>query len=151
MSAAAAREALLKKQGAYGKIKTHAESKLSQLSHLDEVAYALYYKLTGGLTSKLTVADEDTKFCDDILGSVSRSFAAVIRQLPEKCCLDVLIFYLVLRALDTIEDDMTAFDKSHAVKVKHLKDFYKARAAPHYPPRSRPAAPPPRVGAHPHR
>jgi farnesyl-diphosphate farnesyltransferase len=127
MSSSPAREALLRKQGAYGKIKTHGESKLSQLSHIDEIFYALYYKLSGGLTSRLAVNDEDTKFCDDILGSVSRSFAAVIRQLPEKCCLDVLIFYLVLRALDTIEDDMTAFDKSHEVKVKHLKDFYKVR------------------------
>lgn len=129
MSSSPAREALLKKQGAYGKIKTHGESKLSQLSHLDEVAYALYYKLSGGLVSKLAVTDEDTRFCDDILGSVSRSFAAVIRQLPEKCCLDVMIFYLVLRALDTIEDDMTAFGKDNAVKVKHLKEFHKVRAA----------------------
>lgn len=128
MSSSPAREALLKKQGAYGKIKTHGESKLSQLSHLDEVAYALYYKLSGGLTSKLSVEDDDTKFCDDILGSVSRSFAAVIRQLPEKCCLDVLIFYLVLRALDTVEDDMTAFGKDNAVKIKHLKAFHKASA-----------------------
>lgn len=125
MSSSPAREALLKKQGAYGKVRTHGESKASQLLHLDEVAYALYYKVSGGLTSKLSVPDEDTKFCDDKLGAVSRSFAAVIRQLPEKCCLDVLIFYLVLRALDTIEDDMEAFGKSHATKIGHLNTFYK--------------------------
>ena len=39
---------------------------------------------------------------------VSRSFAAVIRQLPSELAVDILIFYLVLRALDTIEDDMDA-------------------------------------------
>ena len=57
----------------------------------------------------MDLIDEDTKFCDDMLGKVSRSFAAVIRQLPKGLCLDILIFYLALRALDTIEDDMTAF------------------------------------------
>jgi farnesyl-diphosphate farnesyltransferase len=41
---------------------------------------------------------------------VSRSFAAVIRQLPRGLCVETVVFYLVLRALDTIEDDMEAFD-----------------------------------------
>ena len=40
---------------------------------------------------------------------VSRSFASVIRELPAGLSLDVLIFYLVLRGLDTVEDDMEAF------------------------------------------
>jgi farnesyl-diphosphate farnesyltransferase len=64
-------------------------------------------------------------FCDDILVKVSRSFAAVIRQLPGVMLVDVLVFYLILRALDTVEDDMTAFE-SHDVKVKHLLDFHKS-------------------------
>lgn len=37
---------------------------------------------------------------------------------------DVLIFYLVLRALDTIEDDTKAFP-SQEVKIKHLLNFHK--------------------------
>jgi len=53
---------------------------------------------------------EDVEFCDAMLGKVSRSFAAVIRQLPADLVLDCLVFYLVLRALDTVEDDMNAFD-----------------------------------------
>lgn len=40
---------------------------------------------------------------------VSRSFAAVIQQLPKVLAKDVMVFYLVLRGLDTVEDDMTAF------------------------------------------
>lgn len=40
---------------------------------------------------------------------MSRSFAAVIQQLPSTLVVDVLVFYLVLRGLDTVEDDMTAF------------------------------------------
>lgn len=40
---------------------------------------------------------------------VSRSFAAVIQQLPNQLVKDIAVFYLVLRGLDTVEDDMTAF------------------------------------------
>lgn len=67
---------------------------------------------------------DDLAFCDEILVKVSRSFAAVIRQLPSTLLVDILIFYLVLRALDTIEDDMTSF-ASNEVKIKHLLNFHK--------------------------
>jgi phytoene/squalene synthetase len=55
------------------------------------------------MPNKLKLSDDNVAFCDDILGKVSRSFAAVIRQLPSGLCIDILIFYLVLRALDTVE------------------------------------------------
>lgn len=120
-----------KKQGAYGKIKTHKESKLTQLSHFDEVWSAITLLYLKPLRSNLetdyiqkTFPAKELEFTDEILGKVSRSFAAVIRQLPSQLLVDVLIFYLVLRALDTIEDEMTAF-ASHAIKVEHLVDFYK--------------------------
>jgi farnesyl-diphosphate farnesyltransferase len=119
-----------KKQGAYGKIKTHKESKLSQLSHLDEVWSAIVLLYVRPLKSNLqsdhvvkTFDASDLQFCDDILCKVSRSFAAVIRQLPATLLVDVLIFYLVLRALDTIEDDMTAFE-SNEIKIQHLLNFH---------------------------
>lgn len=66
--------------------------------------------------------DEDLRFCYDILQSVSRSFALVIVQLSEELRDAVCVFYLVLRALDTIEDDM-----SLDVEYKHeqLPHFYK--------------------------
>jgi len=118
------------KQGAYGKLKTHSESKLSQACRLDEVFAALLFKVSGGgLTGKVdcgrfgpSLAD-DVAFCDAMLGKVSRSFAAVIRQLPPDLVLDCLVFYLVLRALDTIEDDMTAF-ASVEQKLFWMKHFY---------------------------
>lgn len=55
----------------------------------------------------------DVAFCDELLGKVSRSFSAVIRQLPDEVCLPVCVFYLVLRALDTVEDEteLSKFDK----------------------------------------
>mmetsp|Transcript_10817 Transcript_10817/g.15252 ORF Transcript_10817/g.15252 Transcript_10817/m.15252 type:complete len:664 (+) Transcript_10817:523-2514(+) len=124
-----------KKQGAYGKIKVHKESKISQIMRFDEVWSAvtlLYLKpLKSNLSSayvKQTYDASDLKFCDDILCKVSRSFAAVIRQLPPTLLVDVMIFYLVLRALDTIEDDMEAFE-SNAIKVKHLLNFHKSALA----------------------
>jgi farnesyl-diphosphate farnesyltransferase len=97
---------------------------------LDEVWSAitlLYIKpLKSNLNSdyvRKTYNVSDLAFCDDILSKVSRSFAAVIRQLPPTLLVDVLIFYLVLRALDTVEDDMTAFE-SNDIKIRHLMTFH---------------------------
>lgn len=121
-----------KKQGAYGKIPTHSESKLKQIIRLDEVfsAISLLYvqPLNSNLnhsyiSSKFKSNYEDLEFCNEILGKVSRSFAAVVRQLPPSLLVDVLIFYLVLRALDTVEDDMEAFAFPYT-KINHLLSFH---------------------------
>lgn len=69
------------------------------------------------------VKDDNVAFCKEVLLNVSRSFAAVILQLPPGLCIDIAVFYLVLRALDTVEDDMEAF-KDNAEKIKHLETFY---------------------------
>lgn len=112
------------KQGAYGKVKIHKHSTFDQLSRVDEVFAALWFKFGASLPNKLTSSDDSMVFCDDMLGKVSRSFAAVIRQLPKGLCVDILVFYLVLRALDTIEDDMEAFKGREHVKIQHLQTFY---------------------------
>ena len=113
------------KQGGYGKVTIHKHSKFDQLSRIDEVFAAVWFKFGATMSNKVDIHDEDTKFCDDMLGKVSRSFASVIRQLPKGLCLDILIFYLALRALDTIEDDMTAFKGREHEKIHHLNTFYK--------------------------
>lgn len=46
------------------------------------------------------------------------SFAIVIQQLPAELRDPVCIFYLVLRALDTVEDDM-AIDPSEKLPILH--------------------------------
>ncbi|UBM63016.1 squalene synthase [Candidatus Sulfidibacterium hydrothermale] len=69
------------------------------------------------LVSKL----DDQAFCCAALTKVSRSFAAVIQQLPEDLKNAVCVFYLVLRALDTIEDDMQ-FPQEE--KLKLLRSFH---------------------------
>ncbi len=48
----------------------------------------------------------DRDFCYEGLKKVSRSFAVVIQQLPKELQDPVCIFYLILRGLDTVEDDM---------------------------------------------
>lgn len=113
------------KQGSYGKVQIHKHSVLTQLSHVDEVFAALWLTYGAPLPNKADLKDADRRFCDDMLNKVSRSFAAVIRQLPTSLCMDVLIFYLALRALDTIEDDMVAFKDAPEVKIAHLQSFYR--------------------------
>jgi len=113
------------KQGAYGKVPTHSSSKLDQLLRPAEVLAALRLKFGSLIEDNIKRGgqDEDTLFCDEMLGKVSRSFAAVIRQLPEGLCLDICVFYLVLRALDTVEDDMEAYRGREAAKEGELRSF----------------------------
>lgn len=58
--------------------------------------------------------------CFRFLDMTSRSFSAVIQELNPELLMPVTIFYLVLRALDTIEDDMTLDIKT---KEPLLRDF----------------------------
>ena len=67
--------------------------------------------------------DADWVFCFDMLNKVSRSFAIVIEQLGDELRNAVCVFYLVLRGLDTVEDDM-AIDKE--TKARLLLDFHNA-------------------------
>jgi farnesyl-diphosphate farnesyltransferase len=108
---------------------------IQQLSHLDEVFAAIYFLYVNPLQSNLDSPyirehfdADDLAFCDDILVKVSRSFASVIQQLPSTMLVDILVFYLVLRALDTIEDDTTSFP-SQEVKIKYLLNFHKTALA----------------------
>lgn len=67
----------------------------------------------------LRLSDRD--FCYEVLTKVSRSFAVVIQQLPEELRDPVCIFYLTLRALDSIEDDMDLPEdtKNHLLRHFH--------------------------------
>ncbi|HEY0262354.1 MAG TPA: squalene synthase [Chitinophagales bacterium] len=65
----------------------------------------------------------DLEFCYDALTKVSRSFAIVIQQLPEELKDVVCVFYLILRGLDTVEDDMT-LDETE--KERLLRQFYRS-------------------------
>ncbi len=74
--------------------------------------------------SKASLADPSLsswEFCYAALNKVSRSFAVVIQQLPDEVKDAICIFYLVLRGLDTVEDDMAI---PNAKKLPMLKVFH---------------------------
>jgi len=63
----------------------------------------------------------DIEFCYAALSKVSRSFSVVIRLLPDELRDAVCVFYLVLRGLDSIEDD-TNIEKE--MRIKLLSNFH---------------------------
>ena len=58
-------------------------------------------------SEEIKEVEENWNFCFESLKNVSRSFNIVIKQLDDETMKVVCIFYLVLRGLDTIEDDMS--------------------------------------------
>lgn len=68
----------------------------------------------------LSQSTDDLSYCYEALKKVSRSFAVVIQQLPDDLKNPVCLFYLILRGLDTIEDDMNI---DNSVKKDMLLTF----------------------------
>ncbi|KAM0927782.1 hypothetical protein ACQ4PT_002059 [Festuca glaucescens] len=73
--------------------------------------------------------EEHWTFCYDMLQKVSRSFAFVIQQLGPDLRNAVCIFYLVLRAMDTVEDDTSIPTEE---KLPILRDFYRHAYDPNW-------------------
>ncbi|XP_022725593.1 squalene synthase-like [Durio zibethinus] len=82
----------------------------------------LKLKMAARHAEKQIPSEPHWAFCFSMLHKVSRSFALVIQQLDTQLRNAVCIFYLVLRALDTVEDDTSI---ATDVKVPILKDFYR--------------------------
>lgn len=68
---------------------------------------------------------ETSKRCYKLLNITSRSFAAVIQELHPELRDAVMLFYLILRALDTVEDDMSIDPE---IKVPLLRNFHEKLA-----------------------
>ncbi|EGS19326.1 farnesyl-diphosphate farnesyltransferase-like protein [Thermochaetoides thermophila DSM 1495] len=66
---------------------------------------------------------ETQKQCFYYLNKTSRSFAAVIQELNPELLMPVCLFYLVLRGLDTIEDDMTIDVKKKEPLLRSFHDI----------------------------
>ncbi|XP_016319422.1 squalene synthase-like [Sinocyclocheilus anshuiensis] len=98
---------------------------LKSLGHPEEIINLFKYKI-GGCRSVMPKLDYDSmsetlRTCYAYLNQTSRSFAAVIQALDGELRHAVCIFYLVLRALDTVEDDMSIpLEK----KFPLLQDFH---------------------------
>uniref|UniRef100_A0A3B3RMY2 Squalene synthase n=1 Tax=Paramormyrops kingsleyae TaxID=1676925 RepID=A0A3B3RMY2_9TELE len=98
---------------------------VKSLGHPEEMYNLLKFKM-GGCRTVMPKLDYETmtetmRTCFLYLNQTSRSFAAVIQALDGELRQAVCIFYLVLRALDTVEDDMSIpLEK----KVPLLQDFH---------------------------
>ncbi|KAJ8767251.1 hypothetical protein K2173_013648 [Erythroxylum novogranatense] len=75
------------------------------LKHPDEFYHLLKLKMAMKHAEKQIPPQPHWRFCYTMLQKVSHSFDLVIQQLGTEVRDAVCIFYLVLRALDTIEDD----------------------------------------------
>lgn len=75
------------------------------LRHPDDLYPLLKLKMASRQAEKQIPPEPHWAFCYSMLHKVSRSFALVIQQLGTDLRNAVCIFYLVLRALDTVEDD----------------------------------------------
>ncbi|GMG24953.1 unnamed protein product [Ambrosiozyma monospora] len=96
-------------------------SKLVQLlTHPTELKSVIQLKLFRKTLYPLEITSESERNCYALLKKTSRSFAAVIMELNPELRNAIMLFYLVLRALDTVEDDMTIDPET---KVPLLRTF----------------------------
>ena len=100
----------------------HTEGVSSFWTHPEELFFFMAFRL-GSSQKTLPLDTPDYRFCETILQKVSRSFALVIQTLPEGLRISVCVFYLILRALDTIEDDMITYKGKNGIKEALLRKF----------------------------
>jgi len=97
------------------------------LWHPDEFIALFKFKFFHKAPGMPTNLNKSQKYCYGTLQKVSRSFSSVILELHPELREAVCIFYLALRALDTVEDDMSVpVDK----KVAVLNKFYEHLSQP---------------------
>ncbi|KAI5080977.1 hypothetical protein GOP47_0004160 [Adiantum capillus-veneris] len=96
------------------------------LEHPEEIPALVKLKYAASAIKKqVPVRDPDLSFCYLMLQRVSRSFAIVIQQLGTELRDAICVFYLVLRALDTVEDDMSIHVDTKLPVLKSLhKNIY---------------------------
>eukprot|EP01102_Stenamoeba_stenopodia_P008625 TRINITY_DN2505_c0_g1_i2.p1 TRINITY_DN2505_c0_g1~~TRINITY_DN2505_c0_g1_i2.p1 ORF type:complete len:454 (+),score=124.31 TRINITY_DN2505_c0_g1_i2:107-1363(+) len=88
---------------------------------------SMQYERSLPLDAKTASSMNSRDFCYAVLNKVSRSFALVIQELPEELRHPICIFYLVLRGLDTVEDDMKI---SLETKLPLLHTFHEKISEP---------------------
>ncbi|RDL36151.1 Uncharacterized protein BP5553_06763 [Venustampulla echinocandica] len=64
-----------------------------------------------------------TKVCFEFLDKTGRSFSSVVKELHPELLLPVCVFYLILRGLDTIEDDTSIPLETKEPLLRDFKDY----------------------------
>ncbi|KAI0041831.1 farnesyl-diphosphate farnesyltransferase [Auriscalpium vulgare] len=84
--------------------------------------------ITAKTEHKTSGYDRETmRKCWELLDHSSRSFASVIKEVDGDLARVICLFYIVLRALDTVEDDMTIPED---VKQPILRSFHEKTVTP---------------------
>ncbi|KAJ5806724.1 hypothetical protein N7474_010316 [Penicillium riverlandense] len=93
--------------------------------HPFELRAILQWKVWHNPPHERNVNDETEtqKICFKFLDQTSRSFSAVIKELHPELLLPVCVFYLVLRGLDTIEDDTSIPLETKEPLLRNFKDI----------------------------
>ncbi|KAL4202186.1 hypothetical protein AMTRI_Chr02g219820 [Amborella trichopoda] len=94
----------------------------SLLKHPADLPALVKLKFASLYAEKQVPPEPHWAFCYTMLQKVSRSFAPVIQQLEPELRNAVCIFYLVLRGLDTVEDDTSI---PADVKLPILESFHR--------------------------
>ncbi|KAI9142937.1 isoprenoid synthase domain-containing protein [Paraphysoderma sedebokerense] len=94
---------------------------LQSLFHPTELYSLVKFKIAA--PKKVSTEKRSTSLarCYEFLNLTSRSFAAVIQELHPELRDAICMFYLILRGLDTVEDDMTI---PLARKIQVLRNFH---------------------------
>ncbi|XP_028788216.1 squalene synthase 1-like [Neltuma alba] len=100
------------------------------LKHPEEIYPMLKMKMVIRKAEKV-IPDQKPHwvFCYTILHKVARNFALTIQHLDSQLRDSILVFYLVLRALDTVEDDTSLPSK---VRIPILETFHLRIADPRW-------------------
>jgi len=82
---------------------------LYYLVHIQELRSIIQWKVWHNPVHERDESKEpdSLKKCFYFLDKTSRSFSAVIKELHPELLVPICLFYLILRGLDTVEDDMT--------------------------------------------
>lgn len=91
------------------------------LEHITTIACYGLQQCSGVSARSSDFGDEEAGFSLSATVRGACSFAVVIQQLPEGLRDPVCVFYLVLRALDTVEDDMAI---PQSIKLPLLHTFH---------------------------
>lgn len=104
------------------------------ISHPGELRALIAYKVWRDPLNDIKTNPEESgwnresmQICWSYLDKTSRSFSTVIKELKGEMSRVICLFYLALRALDTIEDDMTI---EPSKKIELLPRFYKRMEEP---------------------
>ncbi|KAL4943074.1 hypothetical protein BDV06DRAFT_235018 [Aspergillus oleicola] len=92
--------------------------------HPSQLRYILHRKLVHAPLHKhdFSALTPTQKTCFAYLDKTGRSYSAVIKELHPEILLSVAIFYLILRGLDTIEDDGSIPAQKKAELLRDFKD-----------------------------